>query len=92
MFSIYLTAIIVTAVVLGLQYIVFEQIDDETSKQVLFKGLSNEHPIFAHRGGAHDAPENTVVAIREVFEIMFTTFLYDICMIVFGLFGFVLLW
>lgn len=66
MFSIYLTIIIVTAVTLGLQHIVFEQIDEEISKQILFKGNSNELPIFAHRGGAHDAPENTVIAIREV--------------------------
>lgn len=66
MFSINLTIIIVTLVTLGLQYIAFEQIDEDISKQIFFKGNSNDLPIFAHRGGAHDAPENTVIAIREV--------------------------
>lgn len=65
MFSIYLTAIVVIGVALGLQYIVFEKVDSEIAKKVLFKGDFDDLSIFAHRGGAHDAPENTLIAIRE---------------------------
>lgn len=66
MFSIYLTAIFVIIVAIGFQYLAFEQIDDELARQVLFKGKTSDLPTFAHRGGAHDAPENTVIAIKEV--------------------------
>ncbi|XP_035228908.1 glycerophosphodiester phosphodiesterase 1-like isoform X2 [Stegodyphus dumicola] len=64
MFSIYLTAIVVITVAIGFQYITFEPVEEEISRNVLFKPNS-ELPVFAHRGGGHDAPENTVIAIRE---------------------------
>ncbi|XP_015920601.1 glycerophosphodiester phosphodiesterase 1 [Parasteatoda tepidariorum] len=65
MFSIYLTTIVVICVTVGLQYITFEQVKDDVAKNVLLKANSTDLPVFAHRGGGHDAPENTIAAIRE---------------------------
>lgn len=66
MISIYLTTFAVVCAAVGLQYIAFEPVDESVSRKVLFKDNSNDLPIFAHRGGGHDAPENTIAAIREV--------------------------
>ncbi|XP_054718618.1 glycerophosphodiester phosphodiesterase 1-like [Uloborus diversus] len=70
MISMYLTAIAVILIAFGLHYLVFEPVDEKLAQRVLFKENSSEHPIFAHRGGAHDAPENTVIAIREAVAIV----------------------
>lgn len=64
MFSIYITTIVVICVAVGLQYITFEQV--KNAKSVLSKANSNDLLVFAHRGGGHDAPENTIAAIKEV--------------------------
>ncbi|GFR33160.1 glycerophosphodiester phosphodiesterase 1 [Trichonephila clavata] len=65
MFSLYLTTIVVIVVAVGLQYLAFEPVSEDISRQVLFKENLNDLPVFAHRGGGHDAPENTIAAIRE---------------------------
>ncbi|GFW37381.1 glycerophosphodiester phosphodiesterase 1 [Trichonephila clavipes] len=65
MFSLYLTTIVVIVVAVGLQYLAFEPVSEAISRQVLFKENLNDLPVFAHRGGGHDAPENTIAAIRE---------------------------
>lgn len=65
MASLYICAIAVVLILIGLNQIVFDPVDDDISRKVLFLENSTNFPIFAHRGGAHDAPENTLVAIRE---------------------------
>ncbi|KAF8776934.1 Glycerophosphodiester phosphodiesterase 1 like protein [Argiope bruennichi] len=65
MFSVYLTTIVVLAVAAGFKYLAFEPVGEEKSRHVLFKDNLNDLPIYAHRGGGHDAPENTIAAIRE---------------------------
>ncbi|GIX73488.1 glycerophosphodiester phosphodiesterase 1 [Caerostris extrusa] len=65
MFSIYLTTIVVVAVAVGFKYLAFEPVNEEISLRVLFKENLNDLPVFAHRGGCHEAPENTIAAIRE---------------------------
>lgn len=72
MFSVYLTTLVVIAVAVGFKYLAFEPVGEDTSRRVLFKENLNDLPIYAHRGGGHDAPENTIAAIREVTYLYFT--------------------
>lgn len=58
------TTVLTASLYLFLAMFRFPQVPTSRARQVLHpaKGVS----VVAHRGGGHDAPENTIVAIREV--------------------------
>ncbi|XP_023224152.1 glycerophosphodiester phosphodiesterase 1-like [Centruroides sculpturatus] len=81
MASLYLTCIALVLLAVGLQYVVFSPVDDNVTSKIIYGDNANVSPVFAHRGASHDAPENTISAIKQAkhngahgveFDISFT--------------------
>lgn len=64
------TAALIASLYLFMVVFRFPQVPTSRAKQVLHPSKraagSGKVSVVAHRGGGHDAPENTLAAIREV--------------------------
>lgn len=67
MASLYVSAIVLALVCYAVQRAAIPRLDDALASEVIFGGERADAPppVYAHRGGGHDAPENTLAAIRE---------------------------
>lgn len=68
MWSLYLSAILLALACYAVQRAAIPRLDETLAAEVILGGGERDGPlppVFAHRGGAHDAPENTLAAIRE---------------------------
>ncbi|XP_037546083.1 glycerophosphodiester phosphodiesterase 1 [Nematolebias whitei] len=59
------SAVLTASVYLFLAMFRFPQVPSSRARQVLHPVGRGEVSVIAHRGGGHDAPENTMAAIRE---------------------------
>lgn len=68
MASLYVAAFVVALACYAIHRAALPRVDDALAAEVILGGDGDGAAlpfVFAHRGGAHDAPENTLAAIRE---------------------------
>lgn len=66
MASLYVSAIVLALACYAVQRAAIPRLDDALASEVILGGeRADVPPVYAHRGGGHDAPENTLAAIRE---------------------------
>lgn len=65
MASVYVSVLVFILFGIGIYHVVLPTVDEELARNVIFGNSSSLSPVFAHRGGSHDAPENTVAAMKQ---------------------------